>query len=115
MFNKNLRKWHQIGLGLAVALVTGLNTPISAQPIENNEGYVSNEKDSLYGDAPGGLNPLDLMHRSQQMNGRSAAEFSQESEVQIDNSASDFKRIQQQRFLEQQQQSLESTAESKAE
>ena len=50
------------------------------------------------------MNPLDLMHRAQQLNGRSAAEFNQESQVQINNSANDFKRLQQQRILEQQQQ-----------
>lgn len=103
--------WHQIGL-VAVALVAGLNAPISAQPVDNNEGYTSNEKDSLYGDAPAGLNPLDLIHRSQQLNRRNAAEFGQESEVQLDNSASDFKRLQQQRLLEQQQRSLENSTES---
>ena len=100
-----------VGLGLAVALATGLNSPAFAQPVTGNEGYTSNEKDSLYGDAPAGLNPLDLMHRAQQLNGRSAAEFNQESEVQIDNSATDFKRLQQQRILEQQQ-SQDAPAES---
>ena len=95
-----------LGLGLALALATGLNSPTLAQTVTGNEGYTSNEKDSLYGDAPAGLNPLDLMHRAQQLNGRSAAEFNQESEAQIDSSASEFKRLQQQRILEQQSQDV---------
>ena len=100
-------------LGLALALA-GLNAPAFAQPVTGNEGYTSNEKDSLYGDAPGGLNPLDLMHRSQQLNRRSATEFNQESEVQLKDSVSDFKRLQQQRILEQQSQDAPNeTSESK--
>ena len=103
-----------LGLGLAVVLITGLNSPTFAQPTAGNEGYTSNEKDSLYGDAPAGLNPLDLMHRAQQLNGRSAAEFNQESGAQIDSSVSEFKRLQQQKILEQQQ-SQDTPAESSLE
>ena len=91
----------KIALGLALAV--GLSSPAVANSPTGNEGYAPNEKDSLYGDAPAGLNPLDLMHRAQQMNGRSAAEFNEESQQQINNSVSDFKRLQQQRILEQQQ------------
>ena len=108
---KNLSCQLSLGLSLAVALVTGLNSPTFAQSVTGDEGYTSNEKDSLYGDAPAGLNPLDLMHRAQELNGRSAAEFNQESEAQIENSTSEFKRLQQQRILEQQQ-SQEAPAES---
>ena len=92
------------GLGIALATVAGFNSLAVAQSSADDLGYQSNEKDPTYGDALGGLNPIDLMHRAQQLNGRSAAEFNQESEVQINNSANDFKRLQQQRILEQQQQ-----------
>ena len=90
-------------LAVGVALVLGSATVAQAQAGVDNQGYQSNEKDGLYGDAPAGLNPLDLMHRAQQ-SGRSAEEFNEESQLQIDNSVSDFKRLQQQRILEQQQQ-----------
>lgn len=100
---KNQLRQLNFGLGLAVALAA-LNAPAYAQPVTGNEGYTSNEKDSLYGDAPAGLNPLDLMHRAQQMNRRNATEFNEESQTQINNSVSDFKRLQQQRILEQQSQ-----------
>ena len=92
------------GFGLAFSLVAAFNSVAVAQSSAEELGYQSNEKDPTYGDAPAGLNPLDLMHRAQQLGGRSAAEFNQESQVQINNSANDFKRLQQQRILEQQQQ-----------
>ena len=102
--NRSSRLSLIFGLGLALATVAGYNSLAVAQSSADDLGYQSNEKDPTYGDAPGGLNPLDLMHRAQQLNGRSAAEFNAESEAQINNSATDFKRLQQQRILEQQQQ-----------
>lgn len=94
-----------LALGLILTAIGSLNSSALAQVGTDDQGYQSNEKDSLFGDSTGGLNPLDLIHRSQQLGGRSAAEFEEESRGQINNSASDFKRLQQQRLLEQQQQS----------
>ncbi len=104
MFKNNRRNQLSLSLflGMALTLMAGFYTSAVAQSQTDEQGYQSNEKDSLYGDAPGGLNPLDLMHRAQQLNGRSSAEFNQESQVQLNNSVSDFKRLQQQRLLEQQ-------------
>ena len=101
--NRSSRLSLIFGLGVALVSVAGFNSLAVAQSSAEELGYQSNEKDPTYGDAPGGLNPLDLMHRAQQLNGRSAAEFNQESEAQINNSANDFKRLQQQRILEQKQ------------
>jgi hypothetical protein len=95
---------------LAVTAIAGFNDPALAQG-GGDEGYQSNEKSGIYGDAPAGLDPLDIIHRAQQANGRSAAEFDQESQSQIDNSALDFKRLQQQRILEQQQSQQSATKE----
>ncbi|MEO1004350.1 MAG: hypothetical protein AAFW67_00595 [Cyanobacteria bacterium J06638_38] len=89
-------------LGLTVTLGIGFSLSAQAQSGVDNEGYQSNEKNGLEG--TGGLNPLDLIHRSQQLGRRSASEFEEESRGQINNSAADFKRLQQQRLLEQQQQ-----------
>ncbi|MEM8718775.1 MAG: hypothetical protein AAGE84_05640 [Cyanobacteria bacterium P01_G01_bin.39] len=89
-------------LGLLAALALGLNLPVKAQSGVDDQGYQSNEKNGLEG--TGGLNPLDLIHRSQQFGRRSASEFEEESRGHINNSAADFKRLQQQRLLEQQQQ-----------
>ena len=101
--NRSSRLSLVFGLGIALATVAGFNSVAVAQSSADDLGYQSNEKDPTYGDAPGGLNPMDLMHRAQQLNGRSADEFYQESQVQINDSANDFKRLQQQRILEQQQ------------
>ena len=92
------------GLGLTLTLVAGLNSATFAQSNSGNEGYQSNEKSTFFGETPGDLDPIDLMHRAQQSNRRSALEFDEESQGQLNNSASDFKRLQQQRILEQQQQ-----------
>lgn len=102
MFKRN-QLLLSLGLGISLTLITGINFPTLAQSSEN-DGYQVNEKDTTYGDAPAGLNPMDLMHKAQQANRRSADEFSAESQGQLDSSASDFKRLQQQRILEQQQQ-----------
>jgi hypothetical protein len=87
---------------IATVAIAGLSSSALAQAGED-DGYQSNEKSGIYGDAPAGLDPLDIIHRAQQSNGRSAAEFDQEFQTQIDSSASDFKRLQQQKILEQQQ------------
>ena len=100
--NRSSRLSLIFGLGVALVSIAGFNSLAVAQSSADDLGYQSNEKDPTYGDAPGGLNPMDLMHRAQQLGGRSAAEFYQESQVQINDSANDFKRLQQQR-LEQQQ------------
>ncbi len=112
MFKQNKISQLSLGLclGMTLALVTGLNSSTTAQTqSQSNNGYQSNEKDATYGDAPGGLNPLDLMHRAQQLNGRSPAEFDAESQVQIENSVSNYKQLQQQRILEQQSQTKPAT------
>lgn len=92
------------GLGTVLTLIAGFNSSALAQSqYEQDNGYQSNEKSGVFGDTPSGLNPVDLMHRAQQLNGRSAEEFEADSQGQLDNSVSDFKRLQQQRILEGQQ------------
>jgi hypothetical protein len=102
-----------LSLGVPLTFISGLTSAALAQYQEpDNSTYQSNEKDALYGDSVGGLNPLDLMHRAQQANGRSSEEFNEESQVQLNNSASEFKRLQQQRILEQRQKPAATPAES---
>jgi|GEM_PF-1114973 len=93
-----------LGLGILLSAIAGFNSASIAQSNHDNDGYHSNEKSGIFGDAPSGLDPLELMHRAQQINNRSAAEFDADSQGQLDSSVSDFKRLQQQRILEQQQQ-----------
>lgn len=93
-----------LSLGIFTALLPGYSTPVKAQYQINDEpGYQSNEKDSLYGDGITGINPMELIHRANLSNGISTEEFNQNSEIRIQNSASTFKQLQQQRILEQYQ------------
>ena len=93
-----------LSLGIVLTLAAGFNSDTLAQSKYENDGYQSNEKSGVFGDTPSGLDPVELMHRAQQANSRSQAEFDADSQGQLDNSVSDFKRLQQQRILEQQQQ-----------
>lgn len=105
MFNHRLNKLiTSLSLGMVFTVIAGVNSASLAQSqSSDNNSYQSNEKSTVFGDTPSGLNPLDLMHRAQQLNGRSAAEFDADSQGQLDNSVSDFKKLQQQRILQQQQ------------
>ncbi|MDJ0533715.1 MAG: hypothetical protein QNJ70_14705 [Xenococcaceae cyanobacterium MO_207.B15] len=103
-----------LSFGIITAIIPGYNPSAIAQYInpDDNTGYQSNEKDSLYGDGISGLNPLELIHRANLSNGRTAEEFSQDSIGQIRDSASDFKLLQQQKILQQyQMQQTESVTE----
>lgn len=104
--NKLTKLFVSLGLGTFLGIAVGLNTTANAQNQQNNnDGFQSNEKDATFGDAPAGLNPLDLIHKTQQTNSRNADEFNADSQAGLENSVSDYKRLQQQRILEQQQQS----------
>ncbi len=93
-----------LSLGTILTLIAGFNSStLSQSRYEEDNGYQSNEKSNVFGDTPAGLDPVDLMHRAQQLNGRTQAEFEADSQGQLDDSVSDFKRLQQQKMLEQQQ------------
>ena len=112
MFSNN--RFNQLlwSAGMAIAMIASFSSPGLAQAGTDDQGYQSSEKNGIYGDAPSGLNPLDIMHRAQQMNRRSSEEFNEESQAQINNSVSDFKRLQQQRILQQQQSATQVEAEA---
>ncbi|AFZ35396.1 hypothetical protein Sta7437_1838 [Stanieria cyanosphaera PCC 7437] len=93
-----------LGLGISLTLVTAIAQSSLAQSNNPaNEGYQSNEESPFLGSGNGGFNPLELIHRANLSNGRSLNEFNQDSENNIKNSASEFKRLQQERLLQQQQ------------
>ncbi len=103
-----------VSLGIITTLIPGYTRSALAQYESSGEPvYQSNEKDSLYGDSITGIDPMQLIHRANLSNGRSFEEFNQESILQIQDSASQFKLLQQQKILEQyQQQPTETPAES---
>ena len=106
-----------LSIGTALTLISGWGVIASAQyQAPESDGFQSNEKDSMFGGSSTGFNPLDFIHRANLSNGRSLEEFSSESETNIRNSASEFKRLQQERLLLQQQSSpssVESIPETK--
>ncbi|MBE9168560.1 hypothetical protein IQ238_13915 [Pleurocapsales cyanobacterium LEGE 06147] len=102
-----------LSLGFALALIFGLDRATLAQSqTPENDGYQSNEQDALFGNSSSGLNPLELMHRVNMMNRRGMDEFNNDSQINIQNSAEEFKRLQQERFRQQEQ---SSSSESKTE
>ena len=103
IFMKKLLSQLTITLGLGVACGFSLAAPGLAQyqQIPEDSNYQSNEQDSLYGNSTLGVNPMDLIHNYNLSVGRSAAEFSQESQMQIQDSAAEFKRLQQEQMLQQ--------------
>ena len=92
-----------LSLGVALTLISGWRVNTSAQyKAPEDEGFQSNEQDAMFGRGSTGFNPLDFIHRANLSNGRSVEEFSSESETNIKDSASEFKRLQQERLLQQQ-------------
>lgn len=92
-----------VGLGITLTLMSTIGQFSLAQTKDSaNDGYQSNEENPFSGSGNGGFNPLELMHRANLSNGRSIDEFNQDSENNIKNSASEFKRLQQERMLQQQ-------------
>ncbi|MDJ0574511.1 MAG: hypothetical protein QNJ65_05025 [Xenococcaceae cyanobacterium MO_234.B1] len=103
-----------LSLGIITALIPGYTTSALAQyrTPGDDSGYQSNEKDAFSTEGTG-LNPMDLIHRARLSNNRSVEDFSQDSAGQIQDSASEFKLLQQQQILEQyRKQQTESPAES---
>jgi hypothetical protein len=94
---------HLVRLSTVLGIIA-LTPAVFAQTSDPaNEGYQSNEQDSLYGEGLTGINPLDLIHRAKLNNGRNSEEFDRDSQNNLNNSASEFKRLQQERILQQNQ------------
>ena len=96
-----------ISLGAVVSFLFSNHLALAQAGVNDNNGYQSNEEDDTYGQGLGGLDPLELMHKAQQMNSRSAEEFRQESQGQINDSAAKFKELQQRKILEQRQRAIQ--------
>ena len=89
---------------ISVSCLATISNSANAQITDPNQPptFQSNEVDPLTGTS--GFNPLDLIHNANLLNGRSGAEFAADSNEQIDDAASEFKKQQLQRMLELQQQ-----------
>jgi hypothetical protein len=100
-----------VALSLSTVCLFSLITPGLAQSQSEDDVYQSNEKDNSSGTI-GGFNPLDLIHNANLSTGRSSEEFSQDSQLQIQDSAEEFRRLQQERMLQQNNNNPESVQEN---
>jgi predicted outer membrane lipoprotein len=91
-----------LGLGFGLACTFGLITPELAQSqnTDDEDVYQDNEKDTMSGSL-GGINPIDLIHDANLSTGRNAEEFNTDSQIQIEDSAAEFRRLQQERMQQQ--------------
>lgn len=97
-------------------LVLGFNSPILAQSEDypsvdgllqpNTQGELQkNEIDSTGESTFGsGFDPMQLMHNANFKRSRNGAEFAEDTRDSLNNAANEFKKLQQQRMLEQTQQ-----------
>jgi hypothetical protein len=102
-------KWTRIvasfSLGTALSFLCVGESATLAQVANPNESqpFQSNEVDSLGGSTFGNsLNPFDLIHRNNMGPGRSANEFSSDMHKSLDDAAAEFRRLQQERWQNQQ-------------
>lgn len=70
----------------------------------NYRGFQPSENETLYGGGINGLNPVDLIHRPNLESRGNSGEFSEQDQASGSNdSSADFRRLQQERILNQQQ------------
>ncbi|MDR9402775.1 MAG: hypothetical protein RI580_04985 [Halothece sp. Uz-M2-17] len=90
---------------MSLALISSMSvSPVFAQtPFEEEDPYPSTERDTFSSELGDGLNPFDLIHRSNFSQGRSIEEYRIEQQQNLNNAASQF-RQQQQQLLQQESQ-----------
>lgn len=88
-------------LALCALLMAGAATPAWSQTQTPTNPFPTNERDPIFGD---GLNPMDLIHRSRQVN----TPFDLESQNRnIDKATAEFRRRQQEALRQRQTQPTE--------
>ena len=92
-----------ISLLLSLGLMGLFPSLVNAQAINEKEPnpFQDNEKSPVYGE---GINPMDLIHNANLLNSRSASDFAEDTDKNLNQAADDFKREQQRRIQEMQQQ-----------
>ena len=94
---------------IGFSLMSIYSQSVNAQSVSSKEpdAFQSNEKNPLYGNS--GFNPMDLIHNANLFNGRSSADFAEDTNKELDNATSDFRKQQLQRMNEMQQQQEQPT------
>lgn len=91
-----------LSAGTAIAIISSFGQSAFAQsaPIPGMDNYQSNEQNLLYGNSGfGNVNPMDLIQRATLAPSRSVEEFSAESQQNLDDAATEFKRLREQMLL----------------
>jgi hypothetical protein len=99
-----------IALSLSCGAIAFLGQAAFAQQSVNGmdnrdePGYQTNERDQMSGSFGNSFNAMDIIHRARMNRGRTMGDFEQETNTGIRNAADDFKRQQNERIQNQQQQ-----------
>ena len=95
----NIKSIFALTSTLGLILISG--QPSYAQPVNQKqpEPFQANEQNPLYGN---GINPMDLIHNANLLNGRSAADFMEDTNENLDQATDDFKKLQLERMQQQQ-------------
>lgn len=93
--------------GCSMALILGLMSSVGLAPafsqtaVDQDNPYPSSERDTFSSDFGDGLNPFDLIHRSNFTRSRSIEEYRIEQQQDLDSAASEFRQQQQQLLQDQ--------------
>lgn len=103
----NIKHIFTITASFALILISATPNYAQSANLKKTDPFQKNEVNPLYG--TGGLNPMDLIHNANFLNGRSDAEFYQDSNDNLDSAADKFKKEQLLR-MQQNEQKLESNS-----
>ncbi len=82
-----------------VSITVSLGQSALAEPTRNpNDGYQSNEQDSTSSTFGNSFSPFDLIHNANFRRSRGMAEFSEDSQTNINSEAEKFKQLQRERL-----------------
>ncbi len=95
-----MNKQTLIKISVNLGLILTTISPVLAQSVNEKppQPFQSNEQDSLYRE---GFNPMDLIHNSRFLNGRSSGDFATDTDENLDKAAQDFKKQQLERMQQQ--------------
>lgn len=102
-----LKFGYSVTLTVGLISMIGLSPAFSQTSLDQEEPYPSTERDTFSSELGDGLNPLDLIHRSNFSRSRSLEEYRIDQQQDLDSAASEFRQQQQQLFQEQSPNSIE--------
>lgn len=95
-----------LSLGTTFGIISSLGQSSLAQSVNpsSDSNYQNSEQNTLGGGTFGNsFNPLDIIHRANLSRSRDMGEFNQDTQNNLTSEADKFKRLQQERLLQQEQ------------